>query len=339
MSETDERQYFGGKSPQPLPWNPLPYMQEYLDDLAVNGRTTGEPVSEGYLRMVRVGLSRFAAFAAGEGIRHPGEITRAHLLRYQAHLMEETNSKGEPLKVAYRQQLLSYLRGWVYWLVDVQHIEKSPWIGIKVGRTRKVAKPLEEDEIAALFATHRQQAFSISPFVFHRREVIIALLYGWGLRIHELQSLNVSQMDMRLEWVDVRNKGGGSKSMPYADTLKQSVQRYLVHRASHAVVGEDALLIQQSGARLSIGSIRKIVTELGDKAGVAINPHRLRDTFGTVMLDNDVAVERIMKMMGHTNRAQTLAYARVNDHKVKESHDAVMNPTLGRLLGASESVQ
>jgi site-specific recombinase XerD len=332
---SEQKEYFGGKAPKPLPWNPLPYMQEYLDDLAVNGRTTGEPVTEGYSRMVRVGLSRFAAFAAGEGVKHPGEITRAHILRYQAHLMAETTSKGEPLKVAYRQQLLTYVRGWIYWMVDVQHIDKNPWIGIKVGRTPKKAKPLEDDEIAQLFATHKQQAFTISPFLFHRREVVLALLYGWGLRIHELQSLNVSQMDMRLDWVEVRNKGGGSKSLPYADTLKQSVQRYLVHRATHAEVGEDALLIQQSGARLSISSIRKIVTELGDRAGVPINPHRLRDTFGTTMLDNDVQVERIMKMMGHTNRAQTMAYARVNDHKVKESHDAVMNPALNRLLGGS----
>jgi site-specific recombinase XerD len=115
--------------------------------------------------------------------------------------------------------------------------------------------------------------------------------------------------------------------------MKQVVQRWVGHRASHAVIGEDALLIEQGGGRLSIGMIRKIVTELGQRAGVPINPHRLRDTFGTTMLDHDVEVERIMKMMGHTQRAQTLAYARVNPPKVKESHDAVMNPELRRLLG------
>jgi site-specific recombinase XerD len=309
-----------------VPWNPMPYMDEFLNNLRIEER------SDDYVRMVRVGLSYFATFAATENVVHPDDIKRAHILRFQAFLQKQTKQDGEPFKIAYRQKLMTYVRAWINWLEAVGYIEDNPWVRIKVGATPKKPRPLEQDEVLALFDTHRQGAFSIAPFSFHRREVILVLLFAWGLRIHELQSLTVAAMDMRQDYVTVRNKGGGSKALPYGPELKQVVNRWLRHRATHAVHSDDSLLIDMNGGQLSLGRIRAIVTETGDRAGIQINPHRLRDTFGTTMLDNDVEVERIMKMMGHTNRAQTLAYARVGDKKVMESHNRVMGPLLSQLL-------
>ena len=325
-----DRVYFGGKHNPALPWEPLPYQEEYLQNLTVDERNPR------YIEQVKLGLARFNIFAATEGIKHPGEIERKHILRYQAYLMDFKKDDGEPFKRSYRQQLMIYLRAWINWMVNLDYISPSPWVLIRVGTTPKVPHPLEEDEVDQLFAAHTSQAFTISPFAFHRRETILTLLYGWGLRIHELQSLTVSQLDMRLDYVTVRNKGGGSKTLPFGTELKAIIQRWLVVRARYAKVGEDSLLIDQSGNELSIPMIRKIIVELGQRANIKINPHMLRDTFGTTMLDNDVPVERIMKLMGHTPRSQTLAYARVNDSKVKESHDAVMNPKLHRLLRPQE---
>lgn len=321
--------YFGGKSRKALPWNPLPYMDDYLQNLLIDER---QPE---YVRPVKVGLAHFATFAQGEGIRHPDQITRNHVLLFQAYLQKVTQENGNPLSLAYRQQLMKYVRGWVNWLIEIEHIETNPWVRIKIGRVAKKPKPLEEEEVAMLFDAHRRQAFAIPPFQFHRRETILVLLYGWGLRISELAALNVTNVDARLEWVTAINKGGGSKQLPYSKAIKDVVMRWLVLRATNAQYGEDALLVDQYGKRLSIAMIRKIITELGVRAGLSINPHRLRDTFCTVLLDGDVPVERIMALAGHTQRSQTLAYARLNNPKLRESHDEVMGPELGRLLDPS----
>lgn len=318
---------FGGKSPKALPWHPLPLMEDYLENLAADDKT------EGYIRTVRIGLTHFGLFAQQEGIKHPAEIERTQIIRFQAYLSTATNEKGDLLSVTYKQQNMKHLRGWINWLKRIEAIEHNPWVGIRVGRVQKKPKPLEDDEIAQLFASHRQGAFSMEPFYFHRRETILTLLYGWGLRVHELQALTVTGMDMRLDFVTAKNKGGTTKPMPYGDAMKQVVQRWLIHRAKHAVPEVDALLIDAQGQELTTHNLRKIITDLGTRAGVTINPHRLRDSFGTALLDNDVPVERIMKMMGHTQRAQTLAYARLNDPKLKESHDAVVNPLIQKLLG------
>lgn len=317
---------FGGKSPDALPWQPLPHMEEFLEEKAAEGR------AETYLRTLKLGLVRFSIFLQSEGVKHPDEITRTHIVRYQAHLAE-IEHEGEKLSVSYRQQMMKYARAWVNWLEEVQHIEGNPWIRIRIGRVAKKPKPLEDDELAALFAAHRQQSFSLPPFFYHRRETLLAVLFGWGLRIHEAQALTLSGMDLRLDWVTARNKGGNTKVLPYGDEMKQVVVRYLTHRAKYAKPGDDSLLIDQRGNQLSTGMIYQTIVELGSRAGVAVNPHRLRDTFGTKMMDGDVPVERIMKMMGHTKREQTLAYSRVNEPKVKESHDEVMSPLLQHLLG------
>jgi site-specific recombinase XerC len=149
-----------------------------------------------------------------------------------------------------------------------------------------------------------------------------------------LESLNVSQMDMRLDFVRVKNKGSQTpKPLPYGRILKDSVQRWLIWRAREVEMGEDALLIDaNSGTRLSISRIREIVINLGDRANVSVNPHRFRDSLGTKLIDSDVSVERVMQVFGHTNRAQTLAYTKLGDRKVKEEHERVMDPILSALL-------
>jgi site-specific recombinase XerD len=302
-------------------------MLEWIDNLRLDDK------SEGYISSAQLALAHFSNFCAEEGLKHPDEIERHHILRYQAYLTHLRKENGDPFTLSYRQQLMKVLRNWINWLDDLDYITQNPWHRIRVGRTPKKPKPLEDEEIAALFDAHLRAAFSMSPFYYHRREVILVLLYGWGLRLHELTALSVSNMDMRLDFVTAINKGGGTKVLPYGNEMKDVVQRWLIQRGKNAVPEVDSLLIDSQGRTLSNKMVYKIITELGQRAGVQINPHRLRDSFGTKLLESDVPVERIMKMMGHTQRSQTLAYARVNDQTLKASHDEVMQPLIKKLLG------
>lgn len=305
---------FGHK---PLTFNPLPHMEEYLNDLDAQGR------SQSWVKGNRNALTHFADFLMSEGLIHPMEIDRVHVIRFQA--MVNSNPNWAP---SYRIQLMKHIRGWVNWCVDLGYITDNPWVRVKVGRTVKKPKPLSDDELRQLFAAHRMGAFGMSPFSYHRREMILCLLYGWGLRVHELEALNVSNMDVSLDWVLCRNKGGGTKSLPYDPEMKKIFQRWVTNRARNAVVGEDALIITTSGSRMTKEQISRVISELGTRAGLDINAHQLRDTCGTNLLDDDVPVERVKDILGHSNISQTLAYSRVNAHKVAESHNAAMGPRL-----------
>lgn len=303
-----------------VPWYPLPYMDEYIEELTAMLRT------DGYIRKVRLGLAHFAQFCHADGISHPDELTRTHILRYQAKI------NRQPWTQSYRQQLMRYVRSWINWMLEVGYLIDDPWQHIKIGRVRKTPNPLSDEEVSMLFEAHRHQALSTPPFNFHRREVILVLLYAWGLRLHELLALNVANMDLRLEYVTAINKGSSTKTLPYPQSMKTVIQRYLPLRARHAAIGEDALLIDQKGQRLSHDLAYRTVTHLGQKAGITIHPHQLRDTCGTHLLNSDVEVERVQQILGHSNIGQTLAYSKVHNHKVKEAHDRAMSPRLDELL-------
>lgn len=311
----------------PIPWRPLPRMQEYLQELAAQLK------AEDYIRKIKGSLGYFAEFLRDQGVTHPDEILRTHVIGFQSWVTDRVTS-GE-WKNSYASQHLVYVRGWLNWLEDVEYIEDNPWRRIKMKGYSKKPNPVSEDDLALLFETHRKQAFSMPAFFWHRREAILVLLYGWGLRIHEATTLTVSQVDMRLDFVTVRQKGGRTKNLPFTDPLKDTLQRYLRVRSQYAQPGEDALLIDREGTSISIETVRKVVTDLGKAAGIDVNPHRLRDTFGTDAINSDMEVERISKIMGHTNIKQTLAYSDINNRSLFEAHDKAMSPRLNNLLGRS----
>jgi site-specific recombinase XerD len=310
-----------------LTFQPMMYMEEYLAELQASDKNAD------YIRTVRNGLAHFSDFARTEGIMHPEEITRLHLIRYQAHCNSGTWSES------YRREVIKKVRAWLNWMESIGYLTDNPWVAIKVGATKKMPKPLSDEELTLLFSAHRRGAFNTEPFTFHRRELILCLLYGWGLRIHELEALNMANMDVHLDFVTAKNKGGGTKTLPYSPEMKRIFTRWAGQRGRYAAVGEDALLITQAGTRLAKEHIRQIVTDLGKMAGISINPHRLRDTCGTNLLDDDVPVERVAVILGHTNIKQTLAYSKVNDHKVAESHEDAMDPRLSALFDNTRNLR
>lgn len=314
-----------------LTYTPMASMDEYLDELAANGRNPD------YIRTVRNGLLHFSEYMRGENVMHPEEITRQHLVRFQGRCNQRV--ADEEWKKSYSIEVQKKVRAWLNWASGVGYVTKNPWLEIRLPATVKQPKPLSDDDLTLLLRSHTRDAFQIEPFIFHRRDVILCLLYAWGLRIHELEALTVGSMDMRLDFVTAKNKGGTTKTLPYTDEIKRIVGRWLKVRGQHSMIGEDSLLITSSGTRLPKEQIREIVTELGRKAGVQINPHRLRDTCGTHLLDSDVPAERVQKILGHANLKQTLAYSKVNNKKVHESLTEAMDPRLMNLFRTTRDLK
>lgn len=291
--------------------------EEYLLELQVALK------SKDYIRMARVALIYFSDFCVREGIEHPDNVTRLDLLKFQTVLNAHTEWNE-----SYRQQLMKYLRTFYGWAVDVGHVTTSPFIRIRIGSTPKKPNPLSDDEVAAIFHTHQRAAFSMNPFSYHRRELMLAILFTWGLRVHEVAALNVEDMDPSKDFVICRNKGGATKQLPYPDELKKIYQRWIRARGTNARSDEPALFIGANGDRIEPGTVSKVVAALGKEAGVDVNAHQFRDTCGTNLLNSDMPVERVAKILGHKNIKQTLAYSEVRNEKVADDLNKVMVPKL-----------
>lgn len=291
--------------------------EEYLLELQVALK------SKDYIRMARVALIYFSDFCVREGLDHPDKVTRTDLLKFQTVLNAHTEWTE-----SYRQQLMKYIRTFYGWAVDVGHVTTSPFIRIRIGSTPKKPHPLSDDEVAMIFHTHQRSAFSMNAFAFHRRELILAILFTWGLRVHEAAALNVEDMDPKNDFVVCRNKGGSTKQLPYPDELKKIYQRWVRVRGQNARPDEPALFIGAQGDRIEATGISRIISDLGKEAGVNVNAHQFRDTCGTNLLNSDMPVERVAKILGHKNIKQTLAYSEVRNEKVADDLTKVMAPKL-----------
>jgi site-specific recombinase XerD len=308
-----------------LEFRPLMHMDEFLDELAARDS------SEAYIRTTRNGLTHFANFLQAEGVTHPAEIERRHILRFQAHCNTLISDGTWQLSTSIQTQKKA--RAWINWLEATRKITDNPWYAIKVGTVRKKPNPVEDDDMLQLWAAHNREAFNspngrMDPFSFHRREIILVLLYGWGLRRHELAAITMANMDVRLDQVVVKNKGGGTKLQPYSAEMKKVFQRWSAQRARYAKTGVDALLITQNGDAVSEELIYKIVVELGQKAGIKINPHRLRDTCGTNLLDDGVPIEQVAAMLGHSDVKTALSYAAVTKTQMANAMRNAVDPRL-----------
>lgn len=306
-----------------ITWTPLPYMVEYVE------QGTAERRHPKHVSGRQVSLKHFARFATERNVTHLYDIDRLFLIRYVGWVNEQEWTKS------YKAQNMKRVRAWLNWLVSCGYMAESPWVNIRISDPTKQPNPLTDDELDNLFHAHRQGAFSMQPFLFHRREMVLCLLLGWGLRIHELVALDLGDLDVRRDFVRCINKGGGAKTLPFLPEMKLAFQRYANLRARRASRDEHALFIARDGRRLSQEEVYKIISELGERIGVHVHPHRLRDTCATTLLDGDVPAERVQLILGHASLKQTLQYAKVNNRKVLESGVDVMDPVLRRLMNSA----
>ena len=318
---------FGGKALwTPVPWYPLPYMQLWLDSIKGHVSST---TYDGQRRS----LSYFGQFAQAEGIRHPEELDRIHILRYQAWLMKDAKSqRGQVPSRSYRRRLLLGLKQWIAWLEAEGHITKTPWERIVIGGNRKkISKPLNDGEVLTVFEAHRRQAFSLTPFVFHRRETLLALMFAWGLKNNEILALNVPNMDFRRESITIRfGQNERFKTLPYGEDLKGVVARWLQQRSRYAKPTDDALFIDTSGLRMSRRNLIKTVDDLGDRSGVDLSSTRLRNTYGAHLLRAGVERKVVKDLLGLVSQANVTLY----DPLAQEKKDALepINDELAELL-------
>lgn len=148
----------------------------------------------------------------------------------------------------------------------------------------------------------------------NKRDIaIFELMVGAGLRIGEVESLNLSdiQINDRKGMVIVRQgKGQKYREVPLNKDIRKAIQEYLEVRTN---IGEP-LFISQKGGRLTSNAIWKVIKKYGNKVGLAeLTPHSLRHTFGTMLIrKHKVDLVTTAALMGHENIATTAIYTKPN---------------------------
>ena len=157
---------------------------------------------------------------------------------------------------------------------------------------------------------------------FPERDVVIfELLYGCGLRVSELASLDVESVDLSGRWLRARGKGRKEREAPIPGKAVEALRRYLEKRK--AAAGERALLLNNRGRRLSDRGIRGIVKRYASLLGddPSLHPHSFRHAFATHLLSDGADLRSIQELLGHARLSTTQKYTQVSLADLMATYD------------------
>lgn len=161
-----------------------------------------------------------------------------------------------------------------------------------------------------------------------RDRAMLELMYASGLRVSELLSLKLTDLDFRHGIVKIIGKGNKERIIPVGDYALEYVALYYngVYRELNKTHAK-YLFLNKSGQRISRQSFFKSVKAYALKAGVEsnISPHTLRHSFATHLLEGGASLRAVQEMLGHTNIGTTQIYTHISTKRIQSIYDQFFN--------------
>lgn len=222
---------------------------------------------------------------------------------------------------------LSALRTFFRYLQRQRIISSDPLAGIagpKVGRAIPVFLTVDET-FALLEAPGAKDTFRL------RDQAMLELLYSTGMRVSELISRNVPDLDFKEEVLRVRGKGNKERIVPVGRPALEALSSWFPQRrqllAERAARGKsattEALFLNSRGGRLTVRSVERFVRMYGERAGISqiVTPHALRHSFATHLLEMGADLRSVQELLGHASLSTTQRYTHLTLDHLAEVYD------------------
>ncbi len=217
-------------------------------------------------------------------------------------------------------RLISSLRKFFRYLLREGLIEADPTLRIdppKIGRP--LPKTLTEADVEALLAAPDV----IDPLGLRDR-AMLELLYATGLRVTELVSLRVMQVNLRQGVVRVVGKGSKDRLVPLGEESDAWLDRY-AREARPVILGtrmSDDLFVTSRGAAMTRQAFWLTIKRYAQRAGIRkpISPHTLRHAFATHLLNHGADLRVVQMLLGHSDLSSTQIYTHVAQERLKDLH-------------------
>ncbi len=252
-------------------------------------------------------------------IKHVGsldEVDKQVLRDYMSWLMAQGVVKSSIARK------LSAIRSFYRYLVREELVSANP--------LEKVSSP-KLDRRLPLFLTVEEtvrllEAPDRSTPQGLRDRALLELLYAAGLRVSELESLNLEQLNTETNEIRVWGKGSKERIVLIGAPAAQALTDYLTHGRPTLLGGRkaNAVFLNQYGGRLPARRIQKILDKYTKKAGIGkkVHPHVLRHTFATHLLDGGADLRVVQELLGHAQLATTQVYTHVSQSQARKIYQS-----------------
>ncbi len=280
--------------------------------------------SRNTLEAYRNDLGQFQEFAKGRlngasNDAHPWRAVDLNLLN--EYITDLRTRKGYRETTTARK--VAALKSFFSFLVMNGEINEDPTESLgspRVGRT--LPKCLSEEEVTRLL----DEASKAGTPESQRDATILELLYATGLRVSELVSLNVQDIDLQESYVRCWGKGSRERIAYLYPKALSELKEYLAG-ARVVLLGarknEHALFVNHRGERLTRQWVWNILKTYSKKAGIdeRITPHTLRHSFATHLLQNGASLRHVQELLGHSSISTTQVYTHLTDSHLRQEYE------------------
>lgn len=286
------------------------WIDAYLDHLRVE-RALAKNTLEAYAR----DLGDLARGLPADVLDEPATIGPSHVLAF----VIDASKRGKAARSSARQ--LSALRGFFKFMVRERAIAADPTELVERPRlARKLPRVLSYDEVERLLA-----APPLDTPRGVRDSAMIHLMYASGLRVSELCSLKLGELDRRVGTVSPLGKGGKRRIVPVGQVALERIDLYVDHVRVHAkgATTDPHLFLSPRGKRFTRQGLWKLLKAYARACGIMtpISPHKLRHSFATHLLRGGADLRAVQAMLGHADLGTTEIYTRVAQDHVRAAYE------------------
>ena len=295
---------------------PLPYYFKVLFDIKIFDSyekylTEDRQASKNTVTAYTYDIKRLASFLKIDVNGDYTGVTDGDIQLFLDHLEERGKSRR-----TIRRFLVS-LKAFFNYMMEIGIISSNPVVEastVTVISTKVLPTTLSAQEIMRLLDV---------PDVTYPRglrdKAMLETLYATGLRVSELLSLDVSDVNRFTSLITCRS--GKERVIPIYDAANKIISNYIdFARPALAAPDESALFINVGGTRMSRQGFWKLLKDYAEKAGInrAITPQILRHSFATHLLENGADLHSLQKLLGHAYISSTKVYTQVIKTQLKE---------------------
>lgn len=212
---------------------------------------------------------------------------------------------------------LSALRTFCKYLLRHDQLSSDPVEGISAPKAEKpLPKQMSVDDMAALLNESDDEEIVI------RDQAMFELMYGCGLRLSELTALDVRHISSDHQ-LRVTGKGNKQRLLPIGRKAWAALQKWLAIRSNWGAGLDNALFISRQQRRISNRQVGNRLTEMARRQTLnqRINPHKLRHSFATHVLESSSDLRAVQELLGHANLSTTQVYTHLDFQHLAKVYD------------------
>lgn len=264
------------------------------------------------VRNYRTEIGQFIEFAQAHGVKEWRLVDKALVRRWLADLRVGGYAPGSIARK------LSEVRACCTYLVREDRLDHNPLANISAPKQpKRQPRVLSYDEVLAMLRMP-----DVATPQGQRDLAILEVFYGSGIRLGELEKLDLADLDLSRREVRVLGKGNKERIALFGKSAEATLRLYLLQGRPSFVGKEEAsaLFLNRFGQRLGRVSIIRMLGRYAKEAGIdrKVTPHAMRHSFATHLIDEGVDIRIIQEMLGHESPATTQRYTHVSQARLHE---------------------